>query len=184
VKNDNIIYSSVDPLRSTEKWSVVNGILLGGLTNIDGIAEISAKRILKSRETGAELTPSLKKKLEDAKTPYDILFPTMDKFCHLFDDPRTYGLESSPTEIKDIRDVGEYIFIGRVLDVTVREEMMRIEVEDDTDIIRCKIDTTHQADFPQIEVGKWYLIRGKIRSEKWRTISVFKIHSLSSASLV
>jgi hypothetical protein len=176
---------------------VHNGKLLGGFTNVHGIGEKKAAEIKRGK-----LSPAMVKKLMSATTDFDILFPTEHYFGKMYKDPKSFGLDSAPVEIKTIQDPGDYMFIGKLVKknlrdlneyVFLKERGHRIEednlyllltLEDDTDSIICKI---HQRDFEEIggreiaETGKegesWYIVKGYIKGS-WRKIEVEAIENL------
>ena len=157
VDNDGIEYTPVDPDESLENWAVVDGKLLGGLTNIKGIAEKKAKAIIKARKTNS-WTPAQLKTLSDPKTPFDILFPTQHLWGHIIDNPESIGLYTKPTPIKDLDDVGTHVIIGKLINrnlndmndygrvikrgYKIKDHNMYINVilEDDYDSVMCNID--------------------------------------------
>jgi DNA-directed DNA polymerase III PolC len=148
VLNDSIEYCPFDPDESDIGWSVHDGKLLGGFTNVHGIGEKKAAEIKRGK-----LSPAMVKKLMSATTDFDILFPTQHYFGKMYKDPKSFGLDSAPVEIKTIQDPGDYMFIGKLVKknlrdlneyVFLKERGHRIEednlyllltLEDDTDSI-------------------------------------------------
>lgn len=202
VKYDNIEYVPVIPEISGPDWSVYDGKLLGGLTNIKGIAAAKAKQIVNARQGKGKMTPSLFKMLENPQTDFDIIFPAEHYWGKLYNDPISYGLSDKPINIEEIEDAGTYTFIGCLADRNLRdlneytflvkrdgqiiEEdnlYLNFTVEDDTDSIICTINRYKFEEYGRAiaesgEVGKsWYLIRGRIRGG-WRKIEVEHIVNL------
>ena len=202
IQNEGVDYVPVDPDLSGLHWSYSGNTLIGGLTNIKGIANVKAKKILAARKSGASLTPALYKVLMDPKTPYDILFPTDHYWGHLYRDPLSYQLDGKPMFIKDIDGIGEYIFIGVLVDRNLRDlneqvflekrggrrieeytQYLNFKVEDDTDMISCKIDRYKYDSIGReiAETGRldkdWFLVRGTIKGD-WRVIDVKEIVNL------
>ena len=60
---------------SEDVWRIIDGKVVGPLTNIDGVGKANATAIMKKRLTGAANTPSIQKKLDDPKTKFDIIYP-------------------------------------------------------------------------------------------------------------
>ena len=205
VENDGIEYTPIDPDESEEGWTVVDGKLLGGLTNIKGIASKKAKQIIKARKTG-KFTPAILGMLMNPKTAFDILFPTRHLWGHIFDNPAKYGLLEKPVGIRDIDNPGNYVIIGRLIDRNLNDlnehnkvakrghkldrdtVYLNIILEDDHDSIMCSIG---RFDYKRLEgktiaekanVGEdWFLVKGKMGST-WRGISVSEIINLTDWS--
>lgn len=197
VKNEGISYVPVDVMKSDVNWSVSNGKLLGGLTNIKGIGPKKAELIKQMRSKQVPVTPWFWKVCDNATTSFDILFPTRHYFATFFNDPLSTGLiDEPPVDIETIQDEGMYLFIGRLVDRNLRdlneyvflkdrggeiiEEnnlYLNFTVEDDTDSIICTISRWKYETFGRkiAEEGKvgedWFLIYGKIRGD-WRKINV------------
>jgi len=203
IKNEGIEYVAVDADLSEMKWSAKEGKLIGGLTNIKGIGDAKAKQIIKARQGKGALTPSLYKALMNPVTDFDILFPGKHYWGFLYNDPISHGLDTKPTTIDRIDGRGEYVFIGKLVDrnmrdlnehvflskrggeiITEHNLYLNFKLEDDTDMISCKIDRyKYQSIGKDIaETGRvdkdWYLVRGKITSD-WRRVDIHEIVNLN-----
>lgn len=203
IKNEDMKYEPVDSDKSDIGWSVIDGKLVGGLTNIKGIGKSKAQKIIKAREGKGSITPSLFKALSNPVTDFDIIFPANHYWGHLYSDHSDYSLEEKPMEIVEIDGRGEYVFIGCLVDRNMRDlnehvfltkrngELieednlyLNFKVEDDTDTISCKISRwKYEALGRKIaesgRIGKdWYLIKGKIKSD-WRSVDVSEIVNLN-----
>ena len=197
VKYEGYEYVPVNPEKSAIGWSVIDGKIVGGLSNINGIGDIKSEKFIKMRDGKIPATPQFWKIMEDPKTPYDVIFPTEHYWGKLFRDPKSYGLDSPPQTIETVEGIGTYLIVGRLVDRNLRdlneytflkdrdgkiiEEnnlYLNFTVEDDTGTIMCKIDRWR---FDELggkkiaEQGKigynWYLIKGKIKNS-WRKIEV------------
>jgi len=202
VVNDGIEYTALDPDKSTEKWSIVDGKLLGGLTSIAGIGIKKAKKIIAARDEPALMTPGLAKALFNADTKFNILFPARHYYGHLYDEPTKHGLRKLD-QIIDIKEKGEYIILGKLIAKNLRdlnEYNIRVKrggdfiekdnlfinliIEDDTSNIMCSIG---RYDFDRLggkdlaesaKIGEdWFLVKGKSTSG-WRGISASHIVNL------
>lgn len=202
--NDGIEYIPFDADKSQIGWTILDGKLLGGLNNLDGIGDAKAKQIIKARKGKAKMTPSIYKKLTNPVTNFDILFPAKHYFGFLYDDPKSYGLFAPPSKIADVVDPGEYIIIGSVYNRDLRSRndtqavikrggevlesdiyYLNLFLEDDTDIIKCTIppykfeEMGGQQLAENIELGKtWFLVAGKIHGS-WRNITVDAIVNIN-----
>lgn len=203
VLNEGYEYVPVDPDTSEIGWSAQDGKLVGGLVNIDGIAEKKAQQIINARKAGKAPTPGLMKKLLNPETPFDILFPTQHYWGKYYEDPVTYGLVEPPTLIKDISEPGTYTIIGKLImrdlrDLNEYNEVvkrggeiyeknhlyLRLLVEDDTDQILCVINR-YQFDEMNgkqiVETSKegetWFLIKGRKRGD-WQKLDIDNILNL------
>lgn len=204
VLNEGFEYIPVDPDTSEIYWSVQEGKLVGGLVNINGIAEAKAKQIINARKSGKMPTPGLVKKLLAPETPFDILFPTQHYWGKFFEDPITYGLSEAPTWIKDISEPGNYTIVGKLImrdlrDLNDYNEVvkrggeiyeennlyLRLLVEDDTDQILTVINR-YQFDEMNgkhiVETSKegetWFLIKGRKRGD-WQKLDIDQILNLT-----
>lgn len=204
VQNEGMEYLPVSPEKSTAHWSVIDGVLTGGLTNVKGVGDSVAAKFIRMREGKQKITPSFWKMMENPETNFDILFPTAHYWGALFTDPRSYGLDRPPVAIETIDEVGDYMFVGCLVDrnlrdlneytflkdrdgVLIEEDnlYLNMTVEDDTDSIICTINRWR---FEELggrviaESGKigedWYLIRGKVQGA-WRKIAVNSIVNLN-----
>ena len=203
VINEGFDYIPVDPDKSGLGWSVEDKLLIGGLLNIKGIGIKKAEQIIKARSGKAKLTPSLFSALMNPKTELDVLFPAKHYFGFLYEDPISAGLDTVPHYIKDVNGQGTYVIIGKLVDrnlrdlneqvflekrggqrITEHQFYLNFKLEDDTDMISCKIDRyKYQALGKSIaETGRvgrdWYLLRGTIKGD-WRTLDVIEIMNLN-----
>lgn len=203
VINEGFDYKPVDPDLSGLGWTAHGKTLVGGLTNIKGIGPAKAKQIINARNGKGKLTPSLFKALMQPETELDILFPANHYFGFLYNDPQSAGLDTKPNLIKDVNGKGEYVIIGKLVDrnlrdlneqvflerrggerITENRFYLNFKLEDDTDMVSCKIDRfKYEALGKDIaekgRVGKdWYLLRGTIKGD-WRTLDVAEIVNLN-----
>jgi DNA polymerase III alpha subunit len=114
-------YVPVDAERSTDRWTVHDGVLLGPLTNIKGIGPKAVMEIVAARQTGKELKPGIRKKLEEAKTAIDSLTPITDAIAGC--DLGAKNIISTPLAIGEI-DGGEYnvVVMGKIVKVAPLNE--------------------------------------------------------------
>lgn len=203
VINEGFEYKPVDPDLSGIGWTAHGKMLVGGLENIKGIGPAKAKQIINARNGKGKLTPSLFKALMQPQTELDILFPAEHYFGFLYSDPVSAGLDTKPNLIKDVNGKGEYVIIGKLVDrnlrdlneqvflerrggerITENRFYLNFKLEDDTDMVSCKIDRfKYEALGKDIaekgRVGKdWYLLRGTIKGD-WRTLDVAEIVNLN-----
>jgi len=191
VRHDKVNYCAVDADESLPNWSVSNGVVLGGLTNIDGVGVANANKIISARtDPSIRVGKALMLKLSDPKTPFDVLFPTEHYWGDIFRRPRAYGIDRKVEEIKEITKKGKYVFIGQLKNKNVRDLneyvnlvkrggkvldrdslSLSIRIEDDTDTIMCNVTR-----FKFEEIGRhvaetgvvdktWYIIMGEIKYE-------------------
>jgi DNA-directed DNA polymerase III PolC len=188
VENDGMKYKAVDPDESDVFWTIKDGILLGGLINIDGIGVSKAKGIVKNRKTG-KMTPGLMKKLMNPVTIYDSLYPIRDKFAYL--------QKNNITLIRDIKIKGKYELIAMVQTLDVRDcndyqslarrdnkrvdgnsLYLRFIFMDDSDsiigLINYKNYVQMQGDIIKETAipGTYVYIRANLDSESWMTLNV------------
>ena len=197
LSNEGFQYRPVDPDHSELHWSVHDGKLLGGLTNIKGIGESKAKDILLRRKEGRPLLPGQRKLLSDPRTPYDDIFPAKRRFGQIYLHPKDHRVTSGPVSlIKDITDPGDYVFIGRLREKNLRDMneyhsvvkrggriikrdplFLNMVLEDDTGTIIARIDrySYKQWGLPLIEkarIDEWFMWRGTLKDDGWRVVNV------------
>jgi DNA-directed DNA polymerase III PolC len=172
-----------DAERSQENWSVQDNELIGGLTNIIGVGPIRARKFI---EQGPPY------KLPDlVKTKFDDVFEMREKFADLLAHPRKYSIVSKLTEITNIDDEGNYVFIAKVVSYKIRslnepkflverggmkvpnDRWLTMVLEDDTDIIPATISRYNFPAFglpmtKQYKTGTWFLFRGKVMEDNRR----------------
>ena len=184
-ESENLVFKSVDPYNSDVKWTIVDGTLLGGLTNIKGIGAAKALQMIKARKSGEKMTPAMKRNFDEPKTPFDILYPARHHWGDIYKHPSDYGL-SSIDYIKDVDEPREYAIIGKMIhvdDVDVNDVQsiakrggevldgpnmkVHIRLEDDTGVIMCIVNRfiydQLSAEFLREKVGAtWYCVIGKV----------------------
>ena len=197
-------YKPVDPDQSGVSWGVVDGTLVGGLTNIRGVGEAKAKDILARRKARKPLLPGQMKLMTDPKTPFDDLFEGERKWGDIYKNPKAHKIETAtPILIKDIQDNGTYIFIAKLKEKNLRDLneygnvakrggrlikknnlFLNLVLEDDSGFIFATISRWDYRKLgkPIIEKGKvgdWYLWKGEIRNN-WRKVYVSQVRLLGS----
>jgi DNA polymerase III alpha subunit len=190
-------YKPVDPEKSGLHWSVVDGVLLGGLTNIKGVGEKKAIDILRRRDDKRPLLPGQRKLLSDPRTPYDDIFEGDRRFGDIYRHPKLHGVTSGPvTRIADIGDPGDYVFLGRIKEKNLRDLneygnvvkrggrivkrnpiFLNLVLEDDSGSIIVRINRWiyKKWGLPLIEkgrIGDWFMWKGDIRADGWRMVQI------------
>jgi len=203
VVHDKIEYTPVDPDNSGVKWSIVDGRLLGGLTNLHGIGIIKAKKIITEREGDRNFTPSVMNKLLNPETAFDIIFPIEHYFGKIYKKPSDYKIDMRVSKIEEIKELGHYCIICQLMFLDFRdrndvqakakrggkevEEDLRyyfsMIVEDDTDSIRCSISPFNFAKLnghkvmDNFSIKDYVCIMGEMQ-DAFRSISIRKIVKL------
>jgi hypothetical protein len=190
-------YIPVDRKLSDVNWSVKDGKLIGGLTNVKGIGPKTAYKLVQLRETGKPLTPGMAKLLVAPSTPYDDIFPIERRFGDYYVNPKKYRvLSGEVTHIIDIGDPGEYVFLAMLKEKNLRDLneygnvvkrggrivkqnnlFLNMVLEDDTGPIIAKIDRWGYAQWgkPIVEngrIGDIYLFKGHIKDDGWRLLFI------------
>lgn len=203
IKNEGVEYQPVDTRKSGLKWSIIDGKLVGGLTNIKGIGDIKADKFIKMRDGKLKPTPQFWKIMADPQTPFDIVFPTEHYWGKLYRDPISYGLPGKPDLIESIDGEGNYLAIGVLTEknlrdlneyeflksrggelVTEKNLYLNFAIEDDTGTIMCKINRWKFDDLGGMNIAEnakvgetWFLVRGAIKGQ-YRSITVDAIVDL------
>jgi hypothetical protein len=176
------------------------GYLVGPLSLIKGIGPKSVEEILAARKAGRPLRPGLAKKLENAKTDLDSLYPVSDQIKILHPDLAAIGIRSVVTPIKEVLCGidGAVVIIAVATRIAPRDEndlakvkkrgrelrgphmCLNMFMRDDSDEIFCKIDRFdyERLAHPIIERGKAgkaiYALKGTVPPD-FRMIKVQRI---------
>lgn len=169
LKSEGIDYVAVDPDHSTDKWEPITTDrgqrLVGPLTSIRGIGPATVLEILDARKSGKPIRETLRKRLEQATTGLDTLYPITDRVQKLHPDLTSINIVSRPTPIAKVQCGinGEVMIIGVVKKIAPKDENQQVSVakreaagrrgllngpiqalnlfiQDDTDEIFAKID--------------------------------------------
>ncbi len=144
------------------------------------------------------MTPGLAKALLDPETPFDRPFEARDRFGDMYDNPRDHGINSGGvSQIQDIHEAGEYVFIGKIVQRKLRDmneaftvaqrggrlikgrtRFLNLVVEDDSGQIIAKVtrDKYHRLGKPIVEEmngGDYCLFKGIVR-DGWRILYIKK----------
>lgn len=202
-ENEGIEYIAVDVSKSTEKWSVQEDKLYGGLTTLNGIGPANAKKIIKLRKEGKPFPAGIQKRINENDTPFEFLYPAHEKYGDYYLHPKKYNIKNGVTEIKDIKTNGNYCTFGCLIRKNVRDAneignvakrggkfltgptaWINITIEDDSEEIICTIGRYDYEKFGReiAETGKenkdWYLVYGEMKNN-WRKLYVKNIKRIT-----
>lgn len=189
IDKDGYKYIAFDKDKSQENWTIQDRVLVGGLVGVKGVAGKIAKEIIKRKKEGKELSPSHIKRMNNAVTPYDMLYECHERFGDIFENPTKYNISSKLTFLKDItsEDEGVFCFIAKLTEKNLRDgnELVNLEkrggvmwegqtlflnftVEDDTSSMMCQVSRYSYLKWGKklVEegvVGDWYIFKGKQR---------------------
>lgn len=184
--NEGYEYKSFDVKLSDIGWSIKEGKLIGGFTNIKGIGMKKAEKLIEKRESGKDLTVSEKKSLFNAETPYDNLFEFRTNFSDFYENWDLF-MREKPLYIKDISDKRQEVrFIAKTVSINLRDanetvmlkrrngdlitdgkvKFLDLKLADDTDVINARINRELYAKFGneivnRDKLGSHYLVCGK-----------------------
>lgn len=190
VKTHDIDYVTVDADLSDVGWAIVDGKLMGGLTNIKGIGEKKARDIIKRRKTGS-FTKSMMKILMNPVTIFDELYPIETTYKWLYDkynidkiEEITPGVDVAiigKLLVKDLRDRNDVqSVIKRGHKVDTNTHYMNLIIEDDTGSIKGTIAPFDMEKLEGMElaetlkIGEVIAMSGRVR-EGWQTLSIKKV---------
>lgn len=184
--NEGYEYKAFDAELSEIDWSIKDGKLIGGFTNINGIGQKKAEKMVQKRAEGKEFTVAEKKALFNAETPYDNLFEFRTNFADFYDHWDLF-MKHKPMYIKEIPDKAmEVRFIAKTVSLNLRDaneavmvkkrggelikdgmvKFLDLKLADDTDVINARINRELYQKFGndminRDKVGDHYLIQGK-----------------------
>jgi hypothetical protein len=207
LRDEGIDYVPVDSETSTDKWVPKKKgnqhYLVGPLTQIKGFGPATVAEIVEARRKGLPIRPVLQKRLENAKTEIDSLFPVRDAVAKYLPDLTVRNIFTTPTDVVDCQCGvdGDVMIIAVLTRIAPRDEndqqnlikrgyavkgpsqALNLFARDDTDEIFCKIS---RFDYPAMakavmdrgRAGKAiYAIKGTV-PKKFRMISVKAIRYL------
>lgn len=165
LEREGIKYIPVDVDHSTDHWGIVKKgkkrSLVGPLTAIKGIGPAAVINIMDSRRSGKPLGEALRKRLENAKTEIDTLYPLRSRVLEVVGgDLKNRNITSEPASIADVQcdPDGEY-------EVVVIAVPQRIAPRDENDPANV---TKRLLRYEEKNGGKnpneW---DGKLRGETW-----------------
>jgi hypothetical protein len=193
LSKEGIEYVAVDPEHSDLNWGLRDdGVLVGGLVNVKGIGDKSARTVINCRTNNIKLPPGIAKKLDNPVTPYDELWPVTDRFQDIYNNPKKYIRNRDTPPLcfcNDIQESGKeehHIVIGRLVRKSIRdlneessvlkrggtilkENTMKMTflIEDDTGMLLCSVNRFKYKEMgkPLIEhvaPGEYLIVRGKL----------------------
>lgn len=166
LRDEGVQYIAVDPENSTDRWVPVSKnnerILVGPLTNVNGIGPATVLEVMERRRSGKPLRKALAQRLEKAKTKIDSLYPVRDSISRLHPDLNESGFVSTPTPLKDVQVgidgmVTVFVVANRIVPsdenapvkvarrngkriLGANTMALNVFASDDTDEIFCKVD--------------------------------------------
>ena len=204
LKEDGIDYIPVDAEHSEARWKPIRkdnkAYLVGPLGAIKGIGPKSVDAILDSRKNGKPIPNGLAKKLKNATTEIDSLYPVSDRIKELHPSLSDVGIKSPVIDIKDVQPgiEGYVVIIGVATRIAPRDEndlakvkkrgrelrgpsmCLNLFIRDDSDEIYVKVDRFDYERLARdiIERGKagkvLYAVKGTVPPD-FRMIKVHKI---------
>jgi DNA-directed DNA polymerase III PolC len=131
---EGIGYVPVDPLTSTDRWTFKKDgdkrILVGPVSMIKGIGPKMTQEIMDARATGVPVRAAIQKRLDNAITPIDTLFPIRDAIARLW--PDITAPHPAPNILSIITPLHD-VQCGLEGDVTVLVVMKKIAPRDEND---------------------------------------------------
>ena len=172
LREEGIDYVPVDPETSTDKWVPKRRgnqhYLVGPLTQIKGFGPATVAEIVEARRKKEPIRPVLQKRLENAKTEIDSLFPVRDAVKRYVPDLTVKNIFSTPVDAVTVQageTHDEVMIIAVLTRIAPRDEndkqnlikrgyavkgphmSLNLFARDDTDEIFCKIG---RYEFPQM----------------------------------
>lgn len=180
-------YKVFDKDLSEIGWSIKNGVLIGGYTNVKGIGISKAEKIIEKIKNKKPLTAVESRLLYNAETPYDSIFEFKDKFGSFYKNSEKF-FSQQPVYISDIepntvvrflaksikviqKDINDPNFLEKRKGVRIEDgemKMLDIHFVDDTDMIKCRIARENykklKADeiLNEHKVGSYYFVLGRV----------------------
>ena len=157
---EGVEYKPCDSVRSTDQWNIHEGELIGPLQNIIGIGPKATKTILGARNRNESLPAAIQKRLYNAKTLIDSLYPVRDFLTTI--DLKKRNINSEPKKIEalelsstdqtvllivtiakiNVRDLNEAVNLVKRGGQVITDGMhlqLNLQLSDDTDIVYASI---------------------------------------------
>ena len=150
-------YRAFDRDKSERQWVIDGNVLIGPLSNVKGVGPKIMNSVIGARSRGERLTPAIEKRLEQAQTPLDSLYPIQDGVKAVAPDLRARNIVSEPISIDDVqvvqgdedvpvmilctfskinpRDMNEPVLVakrGYEIEDVGRRNFLNLRLEDDT----------------------------------------------------
>ena len=185
---EGLEYVPFDPELSEETWAVKDGKLIAGFDALHGFGEKKAKKVVEDRDNGT-LSDAQKKKIKEAKSVYDDIFPCNSKFKHLYENENEEHVRGKVLHMDEITDNtdGSIVFLGKIIyknlrdgneEVNVKKRggkrwvgqttFLDLRIQDDTGQILCRIgryDYKRMGEyiFESVPEGSYVLIRANLK---------------------
>jgi hypothetical protein len=185
LSKEGFTFKPFDKDLSEVGWSIKDGSLVGGFTNVKGIGPKKAKSMIRKIKGGEVLTVAEKRSIYNAETPYDKIFEFRENFSGFYDNWELFFKEQ-PVYLQDIED-GEVVrFIAKSVSVSLRDaneeilvkkrngevikdgktNFLDIKFADDTDTVPARIDRWKFESFgrdisEKHKLGSYYLVQGQ-----------------------
>ena len=130
IVEDDMDYLPFHPELSERRWKVDGKRVIGPLSNVRGIGPKMTSTIMGARKRGEPIPPALSKRLAQGKTDLDSLYPVRDNYEYLAPTPRTLGIVSSVTYIREIDKEyeGEAMVVAVPIKINPRDANEEINV--------------------------------------------------------
>lgn len=198
IAKEGVEYTPVDADRSTDRWEVHGGRLLGPLSGVKGLGPKMMRDILHSRVNGLPLPKRAGKLLTNPKTTIDDLYPVRTRIAELVPDLYEAGIITPPTDLINVQLTGqdqEVVVIAKVQEINPRDhnelgnvvkrgykmtgatQFVNLVLEDDTDRILARVDrwTYQRVGKGIVEIGSpgkaLWVIKGRVAGD-FRLINV------------
>jgi DNA polymerase III alpha subunit len=205
---EGVSYIPVDAKNSIDRWIVVDGRLVGPLSNIKGLGPKMLQEILHCRKNNMPLSKKAQKLLDNPVTPIDELNPVGKKIAVLYPDGlSTAGVISETTELIDAQCTGrkeDLVVVAKVIDINPRDHnevgnlakrggriingphlFLNLVIEDDTDRLLARVNRFdyERVAKPIIDRGDagaaLYALKGRLLPD-FRLIEVSRVIYLGS----
>lgn len=206
VMYDGVDYVHIDVDNSIERWQVVDGKLIGSLTDLPGVGLTKAKNIMGARKGYKKWTPSMIKMMDNPVTIFSILYPTKYHWGDLYKNSKDYGLKYKPINISEVGDKGSSYIIGCLTSIDLRDindaeaiarrdgrtvdgqpMYVNFKIEDDTGMMFCVVERRSFARFGKMildakEGEDWFCVKGEISVNLgWKRVYVKGLVNLNNS---
>ena len=129
ITSEGVPYVAFDIDLSRENWQAIDGVLVGGFMNLEGVGPAKAAKAVEARDSG-RMTPAARAKLLALRVKFSDLYPLRTDYGDFYDDPEAHGCSSGSVILKaDVfPDAGEVLWLCRVIKKQQRDENEALRV--------------------------------------------------------
>lgn len=121
LSEEGIHYTPFDKQRSNINWEVIDGMLVGGFTNLKGIGPAKAAGLIQRRSEGG-LTDKDQETIAKAELKFTELYEARKRFKDLYTKPHEHNIGGKVKEFGELEDFENCVVICKLIKKERRDE--------------------------------------------------------------